>query len=75
MKQASLDPDGVFASNYETAYSNMESNMPNWPDGYWTHVYGALSDSSFVVPSEPDAVRVEGMEVENWDEASGYNLL
>ncbi len=42
-------------SGYVSELITEGRDSDSWPQGYWKSVYGCLDDTSFVVPSEPDA--------------------
>lgn len=48
-----VDRAGISISKYVSGLiSNQENN--SWPPDFWSSVYGGLTDSSFVLPSEFD---------------------
>ena len=44
--------EGVSLSRYAARLIRENAGKSKWPAGYWENVYGALSDSSFVLSSE-----------------------
>lgn len=52
--RADAEQAGSSLSKYVSGLVEHPSAQAGWPEGYWTSVYGALADPSFVVPAELD---------------------